>query len=390
MSDLSSKKYFCYEVYKNLAIWSQNGKVEYAPCSFYRGNIGTDDNINITKIWNNQKHIEIKKLIESEQSVTGCSNCYNDEASGLTSRRQGVVELYEKYLNDSDISKKGPISIDYRVGNLCNLKCLICEPDNSSRWIEDYQKLFPTRDVARFKYQKNNQIEISHDQLQNIRNVHFHGGGEPLLSDSHINFLKNIKKVKGLSDVHVFYNTNGTVQVSDETLELWSECQLVELYYSIDDIGERFEYQRPGCSWQNITENLVWYKENMPVNHMFKINCVYSYLNFYYLDELIDWYEINLKENRLGDPVDLIFQTALPRPELHDYRLEFLNKTQYNILKNKFSNYPTLLKLLESITPLQEFSHQKFLDQVDKFDRLRNTDFKKAHSAWKEILTSII
>jgi hypothetical protein len=387
---MKKNKYFCYEVYKNLAIWSHNGRIKYTPCSFYTGDIGTDDNISIAKVWNNKKHIGIKKLIESDQKVPGCINCYNDEALGLTSRRQGVVELYENFFNDSDTNSPGPISIDYSVGNLCNLKCLVCNPGNSSSWVPDYQKLFPEADATKFKYQKNNQIEITDNQLQNIRNVHFHGGGEPLLSDSHITFLKNIKKVKGLSDVHVFYNTNGTVRVSDEILNLWSECRLVELYFSIDDIEQRFEYQRPGVSWERITENLTWYKENMPVNHMFKVNCVYSYLNFYYLDQLVDWHKMNLKENRLGDPVNLIFQKVLPYPGLHDFRLEFLDKTQYNILRNKFADYPMLLQLLKSIPIREEFSHQKFLDQIDKFDNLRSTKFEKTHAEWKEVLTSII
>jgi len=38
---MRDRKYFCYEIYKNLAIWSNNGQLGYNPCSFFKGYIKT-------------------------------------------------------------------------------------------------------------------------------------------------------------------------------------------------------------------------------------------------------------------------------------------------------------------------------------------------------------
>jgi hypothetical protein len=79
-----------------------------------------------------------------------------------------------------------------------------------------------------------------------------------LLSNAHVNLLKNVQQVKGLGDVRVFYNTNGTQTVSDEILNLWEKCKLIELYFSIDDVGTRFDYQRTGADWNQVIANLKY------------------------------------------------------------------------------------------------------------------------------------
>lgn len=382
---MKNKKYFCYEIYKNLAIWSRNGKITYGPCCFYDGKYGDFDRINLNDVWNSDAHNELKYCIENDIPIQGCNVCYSDEEAGLQSRRNAVVNLYEKYLCDDILEDSSPISIDYSVGNLCNLKCLICNPENSTSLIQEYKTLVSS-DISRFKYKKNIQLEMSEEYLKNIRNIHFHGGGEPFLSDNHINLLKKVKKVKGLSDVHVFYNTNGSIKVSNEVLNLWSECQLVELYFSIDDIRDRFEYQRSGLLWDKLSDNLLWYYKNMPNNHMFKINCVYSYLNFYYLDELVQWQRENFKENRLGDEIQLIFQKVMKYDPLHDFSLNFLTEYQYNILLEKFKTYPVLINLLKSVS-IDNTDHNSFFDQIQKFDNVRGTDYIRVFPEWSNLLS---
>lgn len=379
---MKDKKYFCYEIFKNIAVWSTNGRIGYNPCSFYNGYFETSDQINLTKAWNSDSRKKIIELINQDQPIAGCHRCYEDESRGITSRRLHVKESYETWHQNTDIDLTGPQGLDYSVGNLCNLKCIICGPYNSTLWIPDYQKLYPDRPIDIYKYQKNEQVEITSDEtLHNIISIHFHGGGEPLLSEAHVNLLKKIKSIKGLSDVRVFYNTNGTVTVSEEVLKLWEECKLIELYFSIDDVGARFEYQRPGKSFKTIEENLQWYHKNMPHNHMFNINTVWSYLNLYYLDQLTDWYETNLKTNRYGDPVKLIFQTAIEITQI-----QHVSEEVQNLLLKKFQNYPNLTTIVNSLTVTDQ-SHRRFLEWIDKLDQIRNQKFAQVVPEWAKLLT---
>ena len=378
---MKDKKYFCYEIYKNLAVWSQNGRLAYNPCSFYKGYIKESDEFNLEDVWNGPEHLKLKQLVENDIPIAGCQRCYDAEKNGLESRRMGSQKLYEEYHQDTAIDLDGPSGLDYSVGNLCNLKCVICNPRNSTKWIPDYQKLYPLESIEQYQFEKYNQIEITDSNaLKNIKNVHFHGGGEPLMVENHVNLLKRIKEVKGLLDVRVFYNVNGTQTVSESVLKLWEECRLIELYFSIDDVGERFNYQRTGADWNQVQTNLRWYYDNMPHNHMFNINCTWSYLNLFYLNELHNWYIDNFATNRYGDPTNLIFQKGLD-----DYSLDRVSKSTYHILVNRFEDYPTILELVNSLE-INDEKHDKFWASITALDSVRNTDFKAVFPEWSSIL----
>ena len=379
---MKNKKYFCYEIYKNLAVWSHNGKLGYNPCSFFNGYIKTSSEFNLTDVWNSPEHLELKKCVETDTRIPGCQACYSAEDSGIESRRQGSKKLYEEYHKDTNTELSGPTGIDYSVGNLCNLKCVICGPQNSSQWIPDYQKLHPTVDIVSFQYKKNEQLEITDaDLLQNIKHVHFHGGGEPLLSKNHVRLLQKIQEVKGLSDVRVFYNTNATQTVSDEILQLWEKCRLIELYFSVDDIGTRFDYQRTGANWNKVNSTLDWFYANMPHNHMFNVNCTWSYLNFFYLDEVWDWWNENFSSNRYGDPTNLIFQKAVG-----EFGLNHLSKISHETLQNKFQGHNELLRLTHSLRTSDQ-PHDSFWKNISALDQIRSTDFRELNPEWSKLIS---
>jgi MoaA/NifB/PqqE/SkfB family radical SAM enzyme len=378
---LQDKKYFCYEIYKNLAVWSSNEKISYSPCSYFDGVISTSNKLDISEVWNGKEHQKLKQLIKDDKPIPQCHRCYHEEQHGLKSRRLQSKEMYEQYRNNSDIELVSPESIDYSVGNLCNLKCVICGPNSSTAWISDYQQMYPQANIVKFKHEKYNQIKLDNPKvLSEIKNIHFHGGGDPLLSTTHIDLLDQIKSVKGLSDLRIFYNVNGTVRVSDRVLQLWSECQLVELYFSIDDVNERFEYQRTGATWDEITNNLRWYIDNMPVNHLFYVNCVWSYLNLFNLNELVDWHRDNFSYNRLGDHIDLLFQKASGVCSIDHLSTESKNK-----LKIKFKEYPQLLELINSLKDSNE-SHSKFLNYINQLDKIRDKSFNDICPTVTELL----
>jgi hypothetical protein len=378
---MKDKPGFCYEIFKNIAFWSDANGVSYNPCSFYNGFV--DSNISADKAWFGPNHKKIIDIVNQGKLVPGCSGCYKEESAGRKSRRQSSAELYNVFFNGSSPENitLGPSGLDYSIGNWCNLKCIICGPHSSSSWISDYQKIYPDQKVDSFVNRKSNILEIDDDSfLSNIKSLHFHGGGEPLLGQAHVRLLERVDKVKGLSDVRVFYNTNGTVIVDDSLLDLWSKCRLVELYFSIDDIGSRFDYQRTGAQWNNVVDNIKWYYNNMPHNHMFNINCVWSYLNLFYLDELYNWYQANLPTNRYGDPCNLIFQKAIG-----NFGITHLDPIALGTLRNKFKHIPDLLLLLNNIVE-NSLPHTLFWNSIEKIDSVRGANFRNICPEWSAYL----
>jgi hypothetical protein len=171
------------------------------------------------------------------------------------------------------------------------------------------------------------------------------------------------------------------VRASDELMSLWEECKLIELYFSIDDVGSRFAYQRTGTDWHTVQENMFWYKQAMPHNHMFNINCTWSYLNLYYLDELVDWYQSNFATNRYGDPTNLLFQKAIGK-----FSLNCVSTKVYNALIEKFQRYPNLIALVNHLQISDEANHQLFWKHINAIDNVRGNDFKILCPEWSSML----
>jgi MoaA/NifB/PqqE/SkfB family radical SAM enzyme len=176
---------------------------------------------------------------------------------------------------------------------------MICGPRNSSAWKQELELPLDFRKV------KVNSLWQNLD-LTSIRSIHFNGG-EPLLNKEHVEFLKSIP-VK--SQVHINYNTNGTIQPTQELMDLWSEFKLVQLDFSIDDTGQRFEYQRFPSKWDQVCDNLKWFVDHCPVNCMFAVNTTISILNAANIDSLTQWLSSNFAANRLGDLVEYRQQPA--------------------------------------------------------------------------------
>ena len=71
-----------------------------------------------------------------------CKTCYVHEAQGLESDRQKYIERYKDVPinvdNGNDTGK--PLDLELRFSNLCNLKCRMCHPRQSSQVEKELKK----------------------------------------------------------------------------------------------------------------------------------------------------------------------------------------------------------------------------------------------------------
>jgi MoaA/NifB/PqqE/SkfB family radical SAM enzyme len=233
------------------------------------------------------------------------------------------------------------IRLDFWTGDTCNLRCVICGPHYSSAWKEELK--LPKHEI------KSNINKTWRDlPLDEIKYIHFNGG-EPLLSKEHVDLLDSIVNKK---QVHLNYNTNATIRPSDKLLALWAEFKLVQLDFSIDDIEERFEYQRYPAKWKEVTDNLTWFIQYCPVNCMFAINTTLSILNQKNIDNTKAWIKENFNENRVGDPIEHRLNLAGGRFKLDDAEInkveiaEFLNNCDVRRGTNWKKVFPELITVL--------------------------------------------
>lgn len=275
----------CYDVYKNINIKLENNNINISPCC-----ISPTTTVEAIDFENDKYLNTIREHWSAEKPHSACNACSVAEKNNVSSRRIGSNQWYIE--NNCANSKVELIRLDFWTGDLCNLRCAICGPHSSSAWKQE------------LNIPLNNRKTVINDlwkklDLSKLKYIHFNGG-EPLLSKEHITFLKAIP-VK--SNVFINYNTNGTVIPSKELFDLWEQFKLVQLDFSIDDIGTRFNYQRFPASWDEVVENLNYFKNNCSVNCMFAVNTSLGILNYHNYHNLLSWLKLNFSTNRVTDPV---------------------------------------------------------------------------------------
>jgi hypothetical protein len=81
-----------------------------------------------------------------------CTKCFEEENKGITSKRNWETIVWKERLDiDSIVSKtlsdgSLPVNIPYfdlRLGNMCQLKCVMCSPHDSSSWIKEWKIQYP-------------------------------------------------------------------------------------------------------------------------------------------------------------------------------------------------------------------------------------------------------
>jgi len=218
--------------------------------------------------------------------LPGCSKCKLKEKThgySLRTISNNTIDDYE----DNTITK-----LEIVVDTTCNAACIQCGTAQSSLW----RKQYADRDGSKVVHiQPQSQIDRRISEIKNLVDINkvkqFHfWGGEPLITDTHMKFLREIEDP---SDTFIFYTTNGSVFPNDEVLNLWSKFKNVLINVSIDDMDERFHYIRWPLSWEKVKRNLELFKTSSPSNMNFDVNICVLPLNLLTVIDLEHW----LKDN---------------------------------------------------------------------------------------------
>ncbi len=183
--------------------------------------------------------------------------------------------------------------IDFKLGNVCNLKCRICGSWSSSKWAQeelDYgENPVAQKNLREGGWPKKNP-KFFEDLKEDLKHVEYFEftGGEPFMIKDHFKILMHCVEKGYAKNIDIHYNTNGTQLPPQEIFDLWSYFKHVEIAFSIDDVGEPFEYQRHPANWREVSANLVKFKEYKTDNMDFQICSTVSIFNVF------NWAKISL------------------------------------------------------------------------------------------------
>ena len=243
-----------------------------------------------------------QEFVDGKQPKT-CRKCWREERAGRTSKRMHTLDRLKHMLPDQDwtADAKPLMFLDLKLGNICNLKCRICGSWSSSTFAtEELQHLMRNEDrkdnhhyhmLRQGAWPRENQqfwneiAEIS-DQIQYIEFT----GGEPFMIQEHFDLLQGLVDRGLANNIEIHYNTNGT-QWPANAEAIWQHFKIVEIAFSIDDVGERFEYQRSNAVWTEVVNNIARFRElrSRHTNIRLQICCTINVFNVYYLETVAAW-----------------------------------------------------------------------------------------------------
>ena len=227
-----------------------------------------------------------------------CRKCWNEERSGRTSKRMHTINRLEHIVTDTEwtVDAKPLVFIDFKLGNICNLKCRICGSWSSSTFAAEEVR-FEGKDSFHYQMLKdgawprrNQRFWQDIDSLMDqVRYLEF-TGGEPFMIQEHFDLLQRMVDNGIASNVEIHYNTNGT-HYPENAEEIWKHFKTVEVAFSIDDVDERFEYQRANAIWSEVNTNMDRFEQlrDRNTNMQLQVCSTVNVFNVMYLEGLANW-----------------------------------------------------------------------------------------------------
>lgn len=252
-------------------------------------------------IRNSDHMTQLRREFLAGQKPATCRRCWAEEDAGRTSKRMHTLDRLKHLpgLDNFTEEVKPLMFVDFKLGNICNLKCRICGSWSSSTYAVEEIAHTDTDPKQTFAYQMLRQGRWPREQQEFWQELERHStqlryleftGGEPFMIEEHFELLR-ILVSRGLAhNIEIHYNTNGT-QFPADAEEIWKNFKHVEIAFSIDDVGERFEYQRSGAVWSEVEHNIALFKlmRDRNSNISLQVCCTVNVFNILYLAEVAEW-----------------------------------------------------------------------------------------------------
>jgi MoaA/NifB/PqqE/SkfB family radical SAM enzyme len=324
-----------------------------------------------------------KQFLRAEQPDT-CRKCWAVEDANGTSKRMHTLNRLKHIIPDSDWTQdpKPLMFLDLKLGNICNLKCRICGSWSSSTFAVEEIEFSPIAEKKTgFHYQmlkqgawaKDNQdfweeIKNLSDQIRYIEFT----GGEPFMIREHFRFLERIVDMGIAGQVEIHYNTNGT-QFPDNAEDIWQHFKTVEIAFSIDDVGARFEYQRANAVWSEVESNIARFMAMRDRHPSIQLQaCItVNVFNVIYLETVANWAD--------QQGFDFVYWNMLH--EARHFSIAALPDTAKQAIVEKLSTAAVSTKTQAEIKSVIDFMMQgQSLDGTQLLNQITITDQRRKQS----------
>ena len=360
--------------------------------------IGFIQNNTLEEIWNNDTIRLVRKQVLNGGRPEVCKPCFDLEDQGVESLRQrhinGVIpEARINLYPNTPLQEIMPFefpTIEIKLNNLCNLKCRMCNPLDSTNWT-DWDKVVP------FYKKENNFLVPTIENLVNkpgkyigafddtdnwwasfekllphFRRVEF-AGGEPLMDPQHYKILDMLKPYG--KNIEIKYATNGTtlgISNGRTIHDYWPHFRSVAVNVSLDGIHDVYNYIRGNGDFGQVEANI---KEIQKIPNVSRVVGAFTAQagNILQAAECIDYFinkmNIVFYSHRVSYPNCLSAQ-VLPQ-ELKDLAVSRLEAVRERLFT--FDN-------IKKSTLLEKVTQQQIKDNINYLKA------KDQHHLWSDFL----
>ena len=356
LPNLHKKKFlanFCNRPFTELML-DVNGTI--APCCVLKGQSYKD----LNSYLNSDYLSKIRNDFLTDLQPSECETCWKSEAKNAWSNRT-IKPMGD---NSDDVSKGIIRDIHIKFSNKCNLKCRMCNEYYSSAWGEEKKLSNPISTL----FDNKNIKKQFYDLLPTLNSITM-SGGEPFLSDDHLDFLKVASQIN--PDLNLIYNSNMTMLKYKDVYfpDFWNKFNNVTVIASVDGYGVAGSYQRYGFNWDKIASNILEVKE-----YVKEIHTTVTIYTIFSLPKLIEWCinnKINIKFYSVSQ--DFLNPALLPQTEKNKILILFKGlKLSSDLRKELIQNFirPFRYTFNNSEELIKQF--KKYTDNLDK---IRNQSF---------------
>ena len=332
--------------------------------------IGNIQNNTIDEIVLGEENNTRQSMILDGVRPNNCQPCHNLEVGKksfniISDRVYYIKELKHIPLDTYKSNNFDLHTVDIRWTNLCNLACVYCGPEYSSKWATELSifKPIPT-DEQREQFKKyifDNTAQLDHVYL---------AGGEPLLMKENLELLDLLRP-----DVNLRINTNLS-KVDTQVFDRICKFKNVHWIVSVEAIEEQYEYIRYGAKWQDFLSNLKTIKQ---LGHTISFNMLHFILSYDSLFECVDYLSNMGFHNNSFIIGPVLEPDYLSIKHLPDALLTRVEQTLEERIKKKpgfllEDGYRNMLKYIQESTS-KDFAESK--RRLEILDQRRNLNSRK-------------
>jgi MoaA/NifB/PqqE/SkfB family radical SAM enzyme len=334
--------------------------------------------------WNGEEMQQLRRDLSNGVKVKSCDFCWRTEDLGKESTRINYNHLFKKYVdfksikqaitNNDFVVSDLPKTWDFRPGNQCNLKCIMCsapfsnkiqqEVEQNQSSFEKFPKLAMKHpDVVADWTGSPTAQKFLDDVTTTMRWVKLQGG-EPL---SIKNIRRLIDNIDG-SKCTLAITTNGTI-CDQALLDKLAKFDRVEMSISLEADSPANDIIRYGSDWQIIKRNIERFKKlpniELQINHCVQITSVF------YLADVIKYCEsinAHLLLIRIDRP-SFLNVDACPTADLQRMSTE-IEKLEIKHPKNQYIK--SFIKTTVANAKFDENLWKQFNEYVETLDQIRS------------------